>query len=184
MEDDGFRAAQHVAIAVAPRAGLDIGERITRAWLAMSEGKHELALGEGRQDRLFLRGAAYRRDDAAAKHDACEIRFEHEAAAEGFHDDHALDRRAAEAAMLLGEGQAQEADLGIARPQLAAEAFGRALVAFALLEAVFVLDEPPHRLVEQPLLLAQIKVHDAFLRGFSDCTNDVRPSTAASRRSG
>src|SRR6185437_16634940 len=103
MEDDGLLTVQHVAAAVAGRAGPDIGQRIARAWLAMSEGEHELAFSEAGQQRLLLRGAAGRGDNAAAEHDAGEIRLEHKAAAEGFHDDHALDRRAAETAMLLGE---------------------------------------------------------------------------------
>src|SRR5258708_8742990 len=64
----------------------------------------------------------------SAEDDAGEIGLEHQAAAERFHHDHAVDRRAAEAAVTLGERQAEQADIGIALPQLAAETLGRGLV--------------------------------------------------------
>ena len=44
------------------------------------------------------------------------IRLQHQAAAEGFHHDHGLDRATTEAAMRLGEWQAEQAEFGILLP--------------------------------------------------------------------
>ena len=66
---------------------------------------------------------------------------------------------AAEAAMALGERQAEQAELGILRPQLAAPALGLCRIGLALLEVVAVADQPVDAVLEQPLLVAQIEIH-------------------------
>ena len=50
------------------------------------------------------------------QHDGGEIGLDHERAAERLHDDHGLDRAAAETAVGFGEGQAEQAEIGELRP--------------------------------------------------------------------
>src|SRR4029453_50065 len=71
---------------------------------------------------------------------------------------HVREPAAANPAMLLGEGQAQQAELGILRPQTPAPAPRFGEVALALLEGVGVGEQPADAARPQPLLLPQIKV--------------------------
>ncbi len=103
-----------------------------------------------------------KRKKPAAEHHRREIRLEHEAAAERLHDDHRLDRRAADPAVFFGEGQAEQAELGELRPALAAVALRLLAIGLAVLERVAVGDHPARRsLLQQPLLFAQIEIHGA-----------------------
>jgi hypothetical protein len=66
---------------------------------------------------------------------------------------------AAKATLIFGEGQAEQSELGILRPDLAAPALGRLHEALALLEAVLVAEQPRHAVLEEALLFRQIEIH-------------------------
>ena len=70
----------------------------------------------------MLRVAAGEPQRGAGQHDGRQIRLQREHPAERLHDQHHLDGAAAEPAMFLGEGQAEQAELGVLRPQRAAPA--------------------------------------------------------------
>ncbi len=64
-------------------------------------------------------------DGGAGEDDGGEVGFEGEDAAEFLHDQHDFDGAAAEAAVLFGEGQAEQAEFGVAGPHgFAPAAFG------------------------------------------------------------
>ena len=108
----------------------------------MGEGDGELALGDLRQQlRLQCRiaGEAQRR---AGQHDTCQIRLHRERPAERLHDQHRLDAAAAKPAMFLGEGEAENTQLGIARPQGPAPTLWLGRISLALLEGVGVGEQP------------------------------------------
>src|SRR5947208_4406336 len=85
-----------------------------------------------------LLGTAAMTEKPTAEHHRGEEGFEHQGPAKGLHRDHRLDRTAGRAAILLGEGQAEQPELGILRPQLTAPALGGLAVALTLLERVAV----------------------------------------------
>ena len=97
--------------------------------------------------------------EAAGEHDRCEIRLDHQRLAHRLHDDHGLDRARAEAAIGLGERQAEQALLGELLPGRLAPARLRRAVLLALLEVVEVVQQAFHAILEKPLLLGQIEIH-------------------------
>src|SRR5215470_6795887 len=97
--------------------------------------------------------------ETAAEHHGSEIRFKRQGPAERFHRDHRLDRPARGAAVTLGEGQPQQAELGILRPQFAAPALWALAVGLALLEGVAIAEQTIETLLEKPLFLAEVKIH-------------------------
>ena len=80
-------------------------------------------------------------------------------AAKGFGHQHRLDRSAAEAAIGLGKGQAQDAELGILRPQVARPAIGGLHVFLAVLEAVLRGQQLAQAVLQQPLVFGEIEIH-------------------------
>jgi regulator of protease activity HflC (stomatin/prohibitin superfamily) len=93
----------------------------------------------------------------AAEHDARHERLEHEAAAERLGEDHRLDGRAAEAAAILRERDAEPAELGELRPMLAAEALGRGDDRGALRLRVVVGDEAVDAVLDERLVRESAK---------------------------
>src|SRR5919205_1551788 len=87
------------------------------------------------------------------------MRLKCQHAPEPLHDQHRLDTAAAKSAMFLGKGQAEQAELGILRPQRAAPSLRLGEISLALLEGVGVGEQPVDALAQQPLLFGQIKVH-------------------------
>ena len=159
MHDDALLAFEHIAGAVALCRRQHVEEVVARLALGVREGKRELAGGDPRDELGALRLARAMAQEAAAEDHGGEIGLERERAAERLHDDHGLDRAAAEAAMLLGEGQPEQAELGVLRPQRAAEALGLLRVAPPVLEAVAVGDEPLDALLQEPLFVGEIEIH-------------------------
>src|SRR5438445_2555566 len=98
MQHHAFLAIENVAAARLLRRCRDISEVIARLPLSIGEGEVLLARGDRGNELLLLRRAAGKAEQAATQDHCREIGLEHEAAAEGLHDDHSLDRRAAAAA--------------------------------------------------------------------------------------
>ena len=92
--------------------------------------------------RDLLRLAAGQPQRGAAQHDRRQIRLQRQHAAERLHHQHDLDRAAAEPAILLGERQAQQAQLGVLRPQRAAPAFGLGEIVLRCSKRVVVGQQP------------------------------------------
>ena len=88
-----------------------------------------------------------------------EVGFERERTAEGLHHDQGLDGAAAEAAVALGEGQAEQSHLGIARPQRAAVAAGLVAAGEALFEAAAFGQQPLQAVLQHALLVGEVEVH-------------------------
>ena len=80
-------------------------------------------------------------------------------AAEGLHQQHDVDRAAAKAAVVLLDRQAEQAELGIARPERLAPAAGVAQQRAALLEAVLVGQQPGDAVGQQALVVGKVEVH-------------------------
>ena len=87
-----------------------------------AKARWQLPLRHRRQHRLTFGRRAQGGDQPATQHHRREIRFEHEALAEGFHQDGELDRAAADAAVLRRERQTEPTELGELRPDLAVPA--------------------------------------------------------------
>src|SRR5215471_9051589 len=134
-------------------------EIVARPSLGMGERNSEAATRDPGDYLSALLGTAAVAQEAAAEHDGSEIRFERQGSAERFHRNHRLDRPAGGAAVTLGEGQPQQPELGVLRPQLAAPAFRVLAVGLALLEPVAVAEQPVEALLEKPLFLAEIEIH-------------------------
>ena len=66
--------------------------------------------------------------------------------------------------MRLVEGEAEQAELGIAAPHVAAPALRRLLIGAPLLETVTLAQEARDARLHQPLVLVEIELHDV-LRG-------------------
>ena len=96
---------------------------------------------------------------AATDHDSCEIRLQHQRAAQRLHHDHGLDRAGAKAAIGFRERQPQQALLGELAPDGLAPAALLLHVFLALLEVIRVGQEAVDALLEKPLLLGQIEIH-------------------------
>jgi hypothetical protein len=79
-------------------------EGVAAAGFKVGEGQHQFAAGDGGQQGLLLRGAAGIANQAAAEYDTGQVGFERQAAAEHFHDQHAVDGAAVKPAEVLGEG--------------------------------------------------------------------------------
>src|SRR5262249_11833040 len=80
---------------------------------------------------------------------------------ERLHDQHDIDATAAEPAMRLGERQAEQAKLGILRPERAAPAIRFLQVSLARIEIVAVAEQLFDAFQQQPLVLAQFEIHQS-----------------------
>jgi hypothetical protein len=125
----------------------------------MSKGEDHAAFGNSRQHRRFLLLAAGEPHCGAAQHDRRQIRFQSENPPERLHDQHHLDRAAAEPAVILGKWQAQQPELSILCPEAAAPTLGLGEIGAALVKAVMIGKQSLHRVAQQPLLFGQIEIH-------------------------
>ena len=170
MGHDRLGAVQHPALAVMRRRGEHVGQVVAGLALAMCEREFQFALGDLRQQRLLLRGGARQADRRTGQHHCGDVRFDHQRAAELFHDQHGLDRSAAEAAILFSERQPEQAEFGELRPQRRAPAVRLLQVALARLEAVVVRHQAGDAVGQQPLVVGEIEIHyslsTAFVRMF------------------
>jgi hypothetical protein len=115
--------------------------------------------------------------EAAADHDRGQIRLEHQRLAERFHHDHGLDTAAAEAAIGLREGQAEQALLGKLAPDGLAPAALLLHVFLAALEIIGIGQQAVDAVLEKPLLLVQIKIH-FFASSYPKLSGFVIPGRA------
>src|SRR4051812_29275458 len=99
---------------------------------------------------LLRRGAA---QEAAAEHHRVEIGLDHEITAQRFHHDHGLDRTGTEAAIVLGERQAEQALLRKLAPDVAAPAALLGAILLAGLEFVGRFQQAVDAVLEEALLL-------------------------------
>ena len=100
--------------------------------------------------------------EAAADHDGCEIRLEHQRLAERFHHDHGFDRAGAEAAVGFRERKTEQALLGELAPGSLAPAALLFHVFLAGVEVVRIGQQTIDAIFEEPLLLGQIKIHFSY----------------------
>ena len=92
---------------------------VARLPLGLGEGQHQLAGGDLRHQLRPQLGDGAVAQEAAADDDGRDPGLQRDRLAELLGDQHRLDMAAAEAALILGEGQAEQAELGILRPDLA-----------------------------------------------------------------
>ena len=95
------------------RAGRRHVVETSSATLGVGEGQQGFARGDARKMRGLLVRAAAVAEKAAAEDHRLEVGFERERAAEGLHDDHDLDRPAAEPAVLLRERDREQSEFGV-----------------------------------------------------------------------
>ena len=175
MDSEAFLAGEHVTRAVLLCRGRDIGEIVARLALGMREGEQCFTGRDLRQHIALHRVACAAPQEAAAEHDRREIRLERERTAESLHHDHGLDRTAADAAVLLGEGERGEAEIDVLPPHVAAPAVGLRHVFLARLEFVALRAQPLDRVFQQPLLFGKFEVH-SYVR--TSHVASCRPSEA------
>ena len=110
--------------AVAALRGGDAGgrRRPAGAGLGVREDGDRRPLGDAAEDLALLLRRADGGDEAAGQHDRLDERLGRQHPADLLGDDRHLDGSGAHAAVLLGEGQAQQAHLGQPRPGLLVEA--------------------------------------------------------------
>ncbi len=152
-------AVQHEAVAVGLRGGRQVGEVEAALRLGERERAELLAGDQRREVALLLRGGAGVAQEAAGEHDARQIGLDDEAPAELLEQQHQLHGAAAEAAVVLGEGHREPAELGELAPVLAAEAFFLGDDLASLVEVVLVLDEALDAVLQQGLLVAKREIH-------------------------
>src|SRR6185312_17392796 len=104
--------------------------------------------------------AAAQLQQRAGQNNRRKIRLQRQRAAERIHDDHAVDGAAADAAVFFRERQSKQAELCILLPQLAREAVGLPRIGLQCLEAILVGEQAIDAVLEQLLLVAQLKIHD------------------------
>ncbi|GAN72427.1 hypothetical protein Apmu_0001_16 [Acidiphilium multivorum AIU301] len=103
--------------------------------------------------------------DGAGEDDRGEIGFEGQRLADLLHDDHGLDRPAAEAALRLVEGQGEQPGLGIFGPDRAVESFGKFRIGLALFEiGVAAGEKLADTVAQQALFFGKIEIHCLVLR--------------------
>src|SRR3954452_3314158 len=178
VEHDELLAVDDPTLALLLRRRGDVEEIVARVLLELGKGERLAAVDDAGHMRGLLRIAARMAQEAAADHDGCEIRLEHQRLAERFHHDHGLDAAAAEAAIGLREGQTEQALLGELAPDRFAPAALLLHVLLAALEIVGIGQEAVDAFLEKPLLLVQIKIH--ILRSpvsMSSCPVLCRAST-------
>jgi len=163
MDDHGLLAVENPGAAILLRRGGDIEEVVARMPLGGGQSIGAGALGDRRDMRsLLLRGTSALQH-AAGQNDCREIGLEHKVLPEALEDQHGLDRPAAEAAILFGERQAEDAKLGELRPDPGAPATGERGDLLALLEAVGVGEEALHRVLQELLFFGEIEIHGGSL---------------------
>ena len=128
----------------------------------MREGQLAAAVGDRRQDRRLLRRAAGQADRGPAQHHRRQIGLQRQRAAEFLHHQHQLDRPAAEAAVLLGERHAEQAEFGVLRPHVRAPARGLFQEPLARLEAVAIRHQPRDAVRQQALVVGEIEIHQSL----------------------
>ena len=159
LADEPLLAVQHESRAVFARGQPDIMQIVARLPLGVGETEPEIARCDLADEIGPLFGTGAVPDQRAAEDDGLEIRFERQRLAEFLHHDHGLDRAAAVAAVVLREGRAKQAHLGVLAPQRLAPAARARLITLAGLETVPILHQP-HDIVAQHLLLAaELKIH-------------------------
>ncbi len=107
---------ERVGVTVASRAGELVFQAIAALALGVGQRQRGLALDHGGQELLDLLGGPELRDQAARQHHRGDVGLGHQAAPELLEDQRHVDEAAAEAALLLGEGDAQPAVLAHALP--------------------------------------------------------------------
>src|SRR6516225_12424 len=159
MCHDALGAVEHPAARGRFRRRQNIAQVVARLALAMSESQGHAAFGDLRQDRRLLRLAAGKAQCSTTEHNRRQIGLERQCPAERLHYQHDLDRPSAKPTVLLGKGQAQQALLGVARPQRPAPSLRLGEIAAALRKAVMVSKESVDTLAQQALLVGQLEIH-------------------------
>ena len=144
------------------RRGHHVGDVVARLPLAVRERQLHAAIGDRRQHARLLRLAAAQPHRGAAQHHRRQVRLQDQRAAERLHHQHDLDRAAAEPAVLLGERQAEQAQLGVLRPQRGAPAVRLLVVVLALIERVAVGHQPIDAVLQQALFVGEGEVHQGI----------------------
>lgn len=160
VEHRDLAAGKAPALGCLVSGGRDLGEIEPRCALGMRKGELERSVGDLRQPLLLLRGGAARLDQRRSEHDRRDIRLGHQPTAKRLHQNPDLDRAAAEPAKLLRDRQRQPAELGELFPDIRAvsERIVRHLA--AMIGIVAFGDKALRALAQQPLLVAEIEVHD------------------------
>ena len=153
-----------------------VGQIEARRALRMRERQIQRAVGDLRQQRLLLRLAAAFRDQRGADHDGREIGLGDQPAPERFHQDADLDRAAAEPAIGFRDRQRQPAELGELLPDLGAEAERIVRQLAAMIGVVGLGDKAVGTFAQQPLLVAQGKVHLLYFAAAGFLTEGCRPA--------
>src|SRR5215831_18080072 len=154
-------------------------EIVARPSLGMGERNSEAATRDPGDYLSALLGTAAVAQETAAEHHGSEIRFERQGPAERFHRNHRLDRPAGGAAVTLGEGQPQQPELGVLRPQFVAPALRVLAVGLALLEGVAIAEQAIETLLEKPLLFTKVEIH--FYAPAVGLLNAPHPNPLAAR---
>jgi hypothetical protein len=95
----------------------------------------------------------------AARCAADAVGLERQHSAQRLHHDQRVHRATAETAIGLGERQAQQAELGVLRPERCAVAGGFGQMRMALLEAAAIGEQSRHAVLQHELLFGEIEVH-------------------------
>jgi hypothetical protein len=146
-------------------AGLRGGDALGRrappgAGLGVREHGERRPLGDAAEDPAALLGRADRGDQPACQDDGLDERLGCEHPSDLLGDDRHLDRPGPHAAVLLGEGETEQAHLGQPRPGLLVEAgIGRDDGPALLAVGVGPRQEPAHGFPEVVLLAVVVEVH-------------------------
>ena len=119
MQHEALLAVDPPGLALAHCARGDIGQVIARPALLLRKGEQQVTRGDARNQLSPQLRRCSAAQQPAAEHHGGEIRLQHQRAAERLHHDHGLDRAAAEPAIVFGEGQPEQAELGVLRPHRA-----------------------------------------------------------------
>ena len=180
--DYALVARERPAVAFLGRLERHVGQVVAALALQPGEGELLLALDHRRQQRLLLGRRTGAGDHAAAQHHRRQERLEDQALTELLHDDHGLDRAAAVAAILLGEGHAEPAQLGELRPVLRQPAaLGRRDLA-AIVERVLLAREALGRFLQLLLFVGKGQIHVSPPEFLDAVIAFVRGQAPSSRR--
>ena len=156
-------AVEDVAIAVFLRRRLEIGIIVAATRLGIGECEDTFPADDGRKVFLALGVAASMLEEAAGADHGGNERFDHQALAEFFHDDHRVDRAAAKTADIFAEGHAQNAEFGELRPDFGAPS-GIALDSSAArFPIVLFTDQARKTVAHHVLFFGEVEIHVSSL---------------------
>ena len=155
-----LRAAQPPAVAFTLRRAAHVMQAVVRFGLAVCPCDRRLSRDDRRHPARQL-SVACRAQRRRTDHHRRQQRTQRQRPRDGLEHQHRVDRRAVEPAVNGRVRQGEQPDLGITRPQRAAETLGAAQLLLSPLEAAVARHQSLDAVLQHALVVVQLEVHEA-----------------------